>query len=165
LEDGLLDALSRLPNGRYRVYYQEQNSERIRLVREVEVYQGRVVPPDFRSDVSERQPISTPAAEPEAPPTNGNEAEPPTEEVPDGGTGTASPPDGSESAAKQTPDGTWTETSRLGATGAAAVAVSSIEFGGNQRWSEQIDRAYESGRRTRRARSGAKRRGERERTD
>ena len=55
LERGLFDVFQRFPNGRYRIYLKEPNSDRERLIQEVNVYQGRIVPPDFRDNASERQ--------------------------------------------------------------------------------------------------------------
>ncbi len=149
LEDGLLEALSRLPNGRYRVYYQEQNSERIRMVREVEVYQGHVVPPGFRSDVSERQPGSTSDPEPKGQPNDATDAEQPSDASTDDSPTTTNPPAVEAPADTRASSAAQTNTGRRAALGTAPAAIGLMEFGSGQRWSEQIDRAYATGRRSR----------------
>ena len=58
------------PDGHYRVYLQEAGSNRIRLILDVHVYEGRVVPENFRESESGAgdEAIS-------APPSNANETE------------------------------------------------------------------------------------------
>ncbi len=46
----------RFPNGHYRIYLEETQTRRIRLILDVHIYEGRVVPPNFRDGASERQP-------------------------------------------------------------------------------------------------------------
>lgn len=46
------------PNGHYRVYLEEIRTGRIRLILECHIYEGRVVPADFREGTGERQPGS-----------------------------------------------------------------------------------------------------------
>ena len=44
------------PNGHYKVYVQEPGSRRVRLVLDVHVYDGKVVPADYREEVAEPRP-------------------------------------------------------------------------------------------------------------
>ncbi len=76
LERGLDEVFRKFPNGQYRVYLQEPNSRRIRLIREIHVYQGRIVPADFREGVMERQPGGSPSEVQEKNPAAAPEAEP-----------------------------------------------------------------------------------------
>ncbi|MBP88656.1 MAG: hypothetical protein CMJ64_18400 [Planctomycetaceae bacterium] len=46
------------PNGHYRIYLEEVRTGRVRLILECHIYEGRVVPPNFREGVGERQPGS-----------------------------------------------------------------------------------------------------------
>lgn len=145
LERGLFDVFPRFPNGRYRVYLKEANSDHERLIQEVNVYQGRIVPPDFRENASERQmaeetPKATeerPANEPKAD-EEGRAAEktdatkPPVPKAENGTAGAKSAP----SAASP------------GAVGGTAVALGWAAGGGTQRWAEQVDRAFQAGRRS-----------------
>ena len=82
IEGGLLEVFQRFPNGRYRVYLKEANSEHERMIQEVNVYQGRIVPPDFREGASERQlenedqqPQAAPPADVDALDADGDRAE------------------------------------------------------------------------------------------
>jgi hypothetical protein len=147
LEEGLLDAVSRLPNGRYRVYYQEPNSQRVRMVREVNVHQGRVVPPDFRENVGERQPggKSSPATpegtSPQGPERNGG---PPAES-----NAPAARPSKDAGSADSGADMPSTVTSGTGVHNGAAVAAFSIAaVESRQRWAEQVDGAFRAERRS-----------------
>lgn len=67
---GIFTRRFQFPNGHYRVYLEEIQTRRVRLIIDVHVYEGRVVPPDFRDDASERQPGAEPEVnapvEPEA---------------------------------------------------------------------------------------------------
>jgi hypothetical protein len=132
-----LDSLFRkFPNGHYRVYLQEANSQRIRLIREIHVYQGRIVPADFRDDVMERQPGSASDERPQDP-----ASEPPVDSADD-------------PADDQPADPAGGEQNGTGAAGAAVLAVWSAG-----RRTDRLDRALEQagktgakfGRRRRRA--------------
>lgn len=46
------------PNGHYRIYLEEVRTGRVRLIMECHIYEGRVVPEDFREGTGERQPGS-----------------------------------------------------------------------------------------------------------
>jgi hypothetical protein len=133
---GLDNLFRKFPNGHYRVYLQEANSQRIRLIREIHVYQGRIVPADFRDDVMERQPGSASDERPNDP-----ASEPPVD----------SPADPADD---QPADPASSEQNGTGAAGAAALAAWSA-----RRQIERVDRALEQagktgtkfGRRRRRA--------------
>ena len=58
LEDpvGLFTKRYRFPDGRYRIYLEEIRTQRRRLIIEVNVFKGRVVPQNFRDAAGERQP-------------------------------------------------------------------------------------------------------------
>ena len=75
----------RFPNGHYRIYLEDLRTKRSRMIREVHIYEGRVVPPNFRQGATERQPGS------DAVETNDNPAEPnPAQPNPE--EGAANPP-------------------------------------------------------------------------
>ena len=44
------------PNGHYRIYLEEIRTGRVRLILECHIYEGRLVPPNFREGAGERQP-------------------------------------------------------------------------------------------------------------
>ncbi|MEX0819386.1 MAG: hypothetical protein WD070_07325, partial [Pirellulaceae bacterium] len=46
------------PNGHYRIYLEEVRTGRVRLILDVHIYEGRVVPENFREGTGERQPGS-----------------------------------------------------------------------------------------------------------
>lgn len=48
----------KFPNGHYRVYLEELRTGRVRLILDVHIYEGRVVPENFRDGAAERQPGS-----------------------------------------------------------------------------------------------------------
>ncbi|MBI2481653.1 MAG: hypothetical protein HYV60_24315 [Planctomycetia bacterium] len=48
----------KFPNGHYRVYLEEIRTGRVRLILDVHIYEGRVVPENFRDGAAERQPGS-----------------------------------------------------------------------------------------------------------
>lgn len=48
----------KFPNGHYRIYLEEIRTGRIRLILDVHIYEGRVVPENFRDGAAERQPGS-----------------------------------------------------------------------------------------------------------
>lgn len=48
----------RFPNGHYRVFLEDLRTKRSRMILEVHIYEGRVVPPNFRQGATERQPGS-----------------------------------------------------------------------------------------------------------
>ncbi len=48
----------KFPNGHYRVYLEETRTGRARLILDVHIYEGRVVPENFRDGAAERQPGS-----------------------------------------------------------------------------------------------------------
>jgi hypothetical protein len=147
LEAGLLPALSRLPNGRYRVYYQEQNSERIRMVQEVNVYQGRVVPQDFRSDTSERQPGGLPPTQQQTPADDDpDRQQPPEESMPD----EDAPAEAADQDAGASPSpGLQAAADSPTAMVIAATAAMSWERARRSRWADQVDQAYAAGGRSR----------------
>lgn len=47
---------TRFPDGHYRIYLEELRTGRVRMILEIHIYQGRVVPEDFREGTAERQP-------------------------------------------------------------------------------------------------------------
>lgn len=145
LEGGLFAVFQRFPNGRYRIYLREANSDRERMIQEVNVFQGRIVPPDFRDSASERQmgdesqkpseqrPADEPKLEDEArraekPPV----AKPPLPKAERSAAGGMSAQPAASTAAAG------------GAAGTLGWAVG----GGVQRWAEQVDRAFHAGRRS-----------------
>jgi len=145
LEGGLFAVFQRFPNGRYRIYLREANSDRERMIQEVNVFQGRIVPPDFRDSASERQmgdespkpseprPVDEPKLEDGA---RGAEktpvAKPPLPTTENGAAGGMSAQPAASTAAAG------------GAAGALGWAVG----GGVQRWAEQVDRAFHAGQRS-----------------
>jgi hypothetical protein len=58
---------TRFPNGHYRVYLEEIKTRRTRVILDVYIYNGRVVPPDFRAGAAEKpvgaeeKPVNQPA--------------------------------------------------------------------------------------------------------
>ncbi|MGE3777386.1 MAG: hypothetical protein AB7F89_09390, partial [Pirellulaceae bacterium] len=66
----------RFPNGHYRVYLEELRTRRIRLILDVHIYNGRVVPPNFREAVGEQR--SSAPADASAVPSGANAARDPT---------------------------------------------------------------------------------------
>jgi hypothetical protein len=56
------------PNGHYRIYLEEIRTRRVRLILDVHVFNGKVVPPNFREGAAERQPDVEQPAAPQAPP-------------------------------------------------------------------------------------------------
>lgn len=48
----------KFPNGHYRIYLEELRTGRVRLILDVHIYEGRVVPENFRDGAAERQPGS-----------------------------------------------------------------------------------------------------------
>jgi hypothetical protein len=54
---------TRFPNGHYRIYLEELRTRRTRVILDVYIYNGRVVPPDFRESAAEK-----PAGAEEKPP-------------------------------------------------------------------------------------------------
>ncbi|HUG67797.1 MAG TPA: hypothetical protein VMM76_08595, partial [Pirellulaceae bacterium] len=48
----------KFPNGHYRIYLEEIRTGRVRLILDVHIYEGRVVPENFRDGAAERQPGS-----------------------------------------------------------------------------------------------------------
>ncbi|MCL4205578.1 MAG: hypothetical protein KJ000_24115 [Pirellulaceae bacterium] len=127
-----LDTLFRkFPNGHYRVYLQEANSQRIRLIREIHVYQGRIVPADFRDDVMERQPGSDSGESPNGAAAE-SQAEPAGAEQPVGPAADDPPADPAAGEQQDT-----------GAAGAAALAAWSA-----RRRIDRLDRALEQAGRT-----------------
>ncbi len=46
----------KFPNGHYRIYLEEIRTGRVRLILDVHIYEGRVVPENFREGAAERQP-------------------------------------------------------------------------------------------------------------
>lgn len=46
----------RFPNGHYRIYLEEVRTHRIRLILDVHIFDGKVVPPNFREGAGEKQP-------------------------------------------------------------------------------------------------------------
>jgi len=60
------------PNGHYRIHLEELRTGRVRLIIEVHIYEGRVVPPNFREGAGERQPGAeqTPPTTEATPPQN-----------------------------------------------------------------------------------------------
>jgi hypothetical protein len=48
----------KFPNGHYRIYLEEIRTGRVRLILDVHIYEGRVVPENFRDGTAERQPGS-----------------------------------------------------------------------------------------------------------
>ncbi|MBL7043717.1 MAG: hypothetical protein ISR77_34115, partial [Pirellulaceae bacterium] len=142
LEGMLEDVFQKFPNGFYRVYLQEAGSERVRSVRDVHVYQGRVVTSDFRENVSERQPGGDQETAPKGEPV---EATP-------GDAKTAPPkPPADDTTASATPDGssmeTTPETDEAAASVKAGVAVGAGlgAYAMRGRWADQVDRAFEAG--------------------
>jgi len=145
LERGLFDVFQRFPNGRYRIYLKEANSDHERLIQEVNVYQGRIVPPDFRENASERQmdeetpkpteqrPADEPKAEEEG--RDAEKADAAKAPVPKGENG----PAGDESAQAA---------AATGVVGGTAMTLGWAVGGGVQRWAEQVDRAFQAGRRS-----------------
>ncbi len=145
LERGLFDVFQRFPNGRYRIYLKEPNSDRERLIQEVNVYQGRIVPPDFRDDASERQmddeavkpSEQRPADEPKLDDEGRDDQKTPAMKpaLPKAENG----PAGDKSAQP---------TASAAAVGGAAIALGWAASGNVQRWAEQVDRAFQAGRRS-----------------
>ena len=142
LEGMLEEVFQKFPNGFYRVYLQEAGSERVRSVRDVHVYQGRVVTSDFRENVSERQPGGDQETAPKGEPV---EATP-------GDAKTAPPkPPADDTTASATPDGssmeTTPETDEAAASVKAGVAVGAGlgAYAMRGRWADQVDRAFEAG--------------------
>ncbi len=145
LERGLFDVFQRFPNGRYRIYLKEANSDHERLIQEVNVYQGRIVPPDFRESASERQmaeetPKPTeerPAAEPKA------DEEGRAAEKTDAAKSPVPKAENGTQGAKSAPSA-----ASPGAVGGTAMVLGWAAGGGAQRWAEQVDRAFQAGRRS-----------------
>jgi|GEM_PF-5047517 len=145
LERGLFEVFQRFPNGRYRIYLKEPNSDHERLIQEVNVYQGRLVPPDFRDNASERRTDAEaegagqprPAAEPK-PDNEGRGSEtppavkPPLPKAESGSTGDESADNGSTAAA----------------AGGTAFALGWAADGNARRWAEQVERAFRAGHRS-----------------
>ena len=55
----------KFPNGHYRIYLEEIRTGRIRLILDIHIYEGRVVPENFRDGAAERQPGSNDAPPPD----------------------------------------------------------------------------------------------------
>ncbi|MCU0977691.1 MAG: right-handed parallel beta-helix repeat-containing protein [Pirellulaceae bacterium] len=149
LERGLFEVFQRFPNGRYRIYLKEPNSDRERLIQELHIYQGRIVPPDFRDDASQRQ--------------VGDESEKPVEQSPaseaeaeGGGEGDQNPPVAEPAAkpvAPQAEDGPADGESvqpavSASAVGGAAIALGMTGNGISRQWAERVDRAFQAGTRS-----------------
>jgi hypothetical protein len=149
LQRGLFEVFQRFPNGRYRIYLKEPNSDRERLIQELHIYQGRIVPPDFRDDASQRQ--------------MGSESEKPVEQSPateakteGGGEGVQAIPaaePAAEPAAPQAEDGPAAGESVQPAASASAVGGAALALGMtsdsiSRPWAERIDRAFQAGTRS-----------------
>ena len=57
----------RFPNGHYRIYLEELRTRRIRLILDVHIFDGKVVPPNFREGAGEKQPGADQRPAPMAP--------------------------------------------------------------------------------------------------
>jgi hypothetical protein len=44
------------PNGHYRIYLEEVRTRRVRLILDVHIFNGKVVPPNYREGAAEKQP-------------------------------------------------------------------------------------------------------------
>jgi len=143
--DGMVEQVFKnFRNGLYRLYLQEAGSERVRWIRNVQVYQGRVVTSDFRENVSERQPGGGRETMPEGQPAeatsdDGQAApkEPPAKALEPAAAPEATPADEAldpEQAQAAAP---------LEAGGAIGAGLAVYAAGG--RWSDQVDRAFEAG--------------------
>lgn len=67
----------KFPNGHYRVYLEEVRTRRVRLILDVHVFNGKVVPPNYREGSGEKQPGADQAPNataPSQPPANQNGA-------------------------------------------------------------------------------------------
>jgi hypothetical protein len=115
------------------------------MVREIHVHQGRVVPPDFREDVGERQPGGKQMS---------NTPEDATMDETDQNQGDAVEKDGLQipppATAEPADPTSWVESPATYSTihPAATMAVIGIAaLDQRQRWSEQVDHAYQAGQR------------------
>ena len=141
LESGLFDVFQRFPNGRYRIYLKEANSDRERMVQEVNVYQGRIVPPDFRDNASGRQ-MGDEAAKPSEPrPAD----EPKLEDEGRAAEKTrATKPPLPKADSGAADDTSAQPTASAGAVGGTAIALG-WAASRSQRWAEQVERAFQAG--------------------
>jgi hypothetical protein len=55
----------RFPNGHYRLYLEDLRTRRDRLILDINIYEGRAVPPDFRDNAVEGLPAPSPATLPQ----------------------------------------------------------------------------------------------------
>ena len=55
----------RFPNGHYRLYLEDLRTRRDRLILDINIYEGRAVPPDFRDNAVEGLPVPSPATLPQ----------------------------------------------------------------------------------------------------
>lgn len=62
LDRGIEAVFRKFPNGRYRVYVREPGNDTPQLIREINVFQGRIVPRDFKQGADQRQSSSEEAS-------------------------------------------------------------------------------------------------------
>ncbi len=143
LERGLSEVFQRFSNGRYRIYLKEANSDRERMIQELNVYQGRIMPPDFRDDAGERQ-----VGEESDPPKEQSSAGQPAAENGDAPQAPASKP--AEPKAEGGPDAAESvQPAATAATvGGAAIALGLAGNGNSPLSADQIDRAFQAERRS-----------------
>jgi hypothetical protein len=152
IEGGLFEVFQRFPNGRYRIYLKEANSERERMIQELNVYQGRIVPADFRDTVSERQmeiedtrpqderPRDEPPAEVNQRDASGDRSEserPPT-----------APADASKAENTRGEGQSTVPDASAAVWGDAALAAGAIGGASFYEWNRQFDRAFVASRRS-----------------
>jgi hypothetical protein len=135
------------PNGHYRIYLEEIRTRRIRLILDVHIYNGRVVPPNFRQGGGEKRESGPeameaatlgesldrrdPGGEGQVDPLAGPPFIPPRESAPPGG---ASNPAAGESQAET---GDRSPIPLAGAAGAVML--------GTPEWRERLRRAFQAG--------------------
>jgi hypothetical protein len=140
LGGGLLDVFRRFPNGHYRVYLQDANSDRVRLIREIHVYQGRIVPADFREDTGER-----PSSPTELPPTE----PPPVQNPPAPADESCDAPATSSSGPHETHVPRTLVVSSAAASLASETSVFAAAVTAGLGWAAQVERALAAGRKKR----------------
>jgi hypothetical protein len=142
LEGRIEEVFKNFRNGLYRLYLQEAESERVRWIRDVQVYQGRVVTPDFRENVGERQPGGAQETKPESRPAEAKLDD--DQSAPKKPAAEASKPPAASKAdsGEATPKG-----DQPAAPFGAGVAIGAglVAQAARGRWSDQVDRAFEAG--------------------
>jgi hypothetical protein len=152
LEGGLIEVFQGFPNGHYRIYLQDASSDQVRVVRDVHVYQGRVVPADFREGVADTQPGSGEAAPAESrlspdedKGSDTGASDVPAESTPDEeteGAAADAPRPAADSAAS--PADAANQKDVVEARPLAVVGTAAVAAGLQSRWASELDRALQA---------------------